>query len=116
LYQALVYNPIYDGCSTLTDTVRISTVGIANELANSYNLSLYPNPTAGNVHMSLQIAAEKVEIQVLDMTGRVVYIANESVSLQKLEKDINLESVNRGVYTVLISANGNKISKKLVVQ
>jgi PKD repeat protein len=116
LYEVQVYNPIFEGCSSMSDTVRISTVGIANELANSYNLNLYPNPTKGSVHLSLQIDVEKIEIQVLDMTGRVVYISSESISLQRLEKDINLDFVNKGVYTVLISANGNKISKKLVVQ
>jgi hypothetical protein len=85
-----------------------TTVGINQpELNNS--ISLYPNPTTGNITLSYsQNASNYSQFIITDITGREVYSQQFNHSAQS---NINLTELNNGIYFwKLIS--GNNISDK----
>lgn len=84
------------------------TVGINQpELINS--ISLYPNPTAGNITLSYsQNATVYSQFIITDVTGREVYSQQLNRSTQS---NINLTELNNGIYFWKLIL-GNNISDK----
>jgi hypothetical protein len=115
VYQVEIFNIQFPACISSSDTVRISTVGIENESLNSYKLDVFPNPTNSSLNVSLYILANQVEINILDMTGKSVYSEKFDISNEKLEQKIDVSNFAKGVYTLRITSNGQRINRKVVV-
>ncbi|MBN8702514.1 MAG: T9SS type A sorting domain-containing protein [Bacteroidetes bacterium] len=81
-------------------------------------LSVYPNPSSGiaTIGFSLKERADVV-IQVLDITGKVVYATElANLSLGNQHTAVDLSTAKAGIYFVAISVNGSeKQVSKLVV-
>jgi hypothetical protein len=89
------------------------------ELAANSSVELYPNPTSGVSTLKLNLANEtnSVSVNVIDAMGRVVYsYENRAAFTTKLEHDINLSTLNRGIYFVNVVTDNLREVKKLVVQ
>jgi hypothetical protein len=68
--------------------------------ANRQNgLSLYPNPAQSSVNITPPWVADKLEVQVLDLTGRP--ILREVLPLQKGSASLSLHLLPGGSYTLL---------------
>lgn len=70
---------------------------------NAANVSIYPNPTSGNLYVDVE-GLQKVEI--IDAVGRVVMSQNNG--------NVNMSELANGIYTVRVSANGTTTIKKVV--
>ena len=71
-------------------------------------ISLYPNPTAGNVTVSIE-GADVRELQLLDLYGRVVL--RLSLSAQRAVT-LDLSALPQGVYILRAGATARRIIKK----
>lgn len=78
-------------CSTLSNCISITTVGL-EELDEIENISLYPNPTSGNLTIE---SSETQELVILDAIGNRVH--KEIIIAGKI-KQINLEDLGAGIY------------------
>ncbi len=101
------------------DNININgTVGIY-EFENSLGLSIYPNPTSSSsiVEFTPQ-SNSKVDIQVFDVTGRLVEQNTISGMAGVTDKyTVNAsDNLNAGIYFITIATNGNKVTKKLVIE
>ncbi|MDG1477190.1 MAG: T9SS type A sorting domain-containing protein, partial [Vicingaceae bacterium] len=95
-------------CYSVTGIVGVEV--FENNFSN--NLSLYPNPTNGQFNIDLGQEFEKSNIQILDLSGRVVY-----QTTTKKQKIVNLNfDAPAGVYFVRVSANENQSTIKLIKQ
>jgi hypothetical protein len=95
---------------TLSETYN----GIGLEENNANALSVYPNPTTGNVNISLTNGG-KYTVEVVDMVGNVVSREEVTVnSNEKLTRDFS--NLTNGIY--LLNVNGENFSKttKLTIQ
>ncbi len=103
------------GTSTTTTTVVITQVGLQdNDLSNT--LSLYPNPNDGNFTLSFDFTTQKdVTIQVLDMSGRMIYSDIEN-NIMSYNKQIGLESAESGMYFVRIITTEGVVTEKVMIQ
>lgn len=89
---------------TVTSTASIDEVKQSNEVV------VYPNPTNGHVNIVSQVALSS--IQIVDITGKVVYSNSVSSSFET----IDLSSLPSGVYHIkTITSDGQSI-KKLIKQ
>ena len=89
-----------------TDTVTVFVVGLGLEEEKMPSLRVYPNPSAGTI--TLQCDKQnlaKSEINILDVTGKIVYTDNLTFSAGKITFDPNLLN---GVYWLTVSQD-NKI-------
>jgi hypothetical protein len=97
------------------DDINIQATTGIEELINTDQIQVYPNPSKGNVTIKLNTSiAVKANIQILDISGRV--ILNKPIQLS--QKPVNIIYENRlipGTYFVNITAGNKKWIKKLVI-
>ena len=104
-YQVEVVNT--DGCDPLKSTdygvsrSNIATVEVVNQIElGEETLSIYPNPTRGNVTISASSALTNGYV-MYDQQGRVV----RSGALKGKHTSISLEELSRGSYTIKVEGN-----------
>ncbi len=78
--------------------------------------NVYPNPNDGQLFISLRTeAGSNVEIQLLDMTGRVISTNyNESVSGGENRFEIETENLASGIYFVKIQTNEQVVTLPVI--
>lgn len=79
-------------------------------------MNMYPNPSNGIVNLTLPVAKKGLEITVTDVMGRVVYSQNMVTVNAGEELSINLQNEAKGIYMVSVSANGEKSSRKVIIE
>lgn len=109
------------GNNTYIDNINIydaATIGIEENLASSYGLSVFPNPTNDNATVSFILpATAKVDVTLYDIVGKKcqdLYSGTASAGQQELA--LNRDRLPNGVYFVRLDINGNSFTKKLVIQ
>ncbi len=85
------------------DSTLISTPTSNNEIELAGNLSIYPNPTSGEINIVLPkvlINAPQVLIQVIDFNGRII----KNIEINTFEKRIilNISDLSEGSYLLRI--------------
>jgi hypothetical protein len=83
-------------CSDLSDCVDMENIGIA-EMQMS-DLSIYPNPTSGNV--TVRFSGEQGQLFVYDAAGKLVWMGTVAST-----DTISLETFETGVYTFELHTN-----------
>jgi len=100
------------------DNFNISgTVGLS-ELANSIGLNIYPNPTSSSSTLEFNSPVDsKASVSVFDVTGRIVEEASFTAAAGSLTKyQVNRNStLKSGVYFISLDLNGQKVTRKLIV-
>lgn len=90
------------------------------EISYDNNISVYPNPvTSGTVKISFNdIPAGKYQVQMLDLSGRLVSTQEVNINNKVQLSDFNVPDVAKGSYLLKIVSEVNKVSvtHKLVVQ
>lgn len=101
------------------DDFRLNgTAGLNENMQNSIGLSCYPNPAQNSATISYHlIQPAKVQLQLVDIAGKVVFAENESTAeagnqtTTVSKKELNL---NGGVYFIKLSVDGQISTQKLV--
>lgn len=77
--------------------------------------NVYPNPTSGTTTISYVVAnASDVTVEVLDVTGKVVYTTNASATAGTNQISFDAASFSNGVYYVNIATEETKATKKFI--
>lgn len=108
-----------DAQNLYIDNFNISaTVGLS-ELANEIGLSIYPNPTNSSSTVEFVTAKDsKALISVYDVTGRMIEESLvSSVGGQVMRHEVNKSgNLGAGVYFISLTMDGQKTTKKLIVE
>jgi hypothetical protein len=101
------------------DTIKICVIskytGINTEAKNVLDVSMYPNPTKGEVTLDFKkLVLEEVELKVMDISGRQILIKNYKSGLSKIEFD--LSEYGSGIYIVILQIKSWQSSRKLIVK
>ena len=89
--------------------------GVPNVPAADADIKVYPNPSNGQLHISVTGANQLSSIVVSDITGRQIL----KQALSGTQVDVVLPSVSAGVYTLqmLLKADGiSPVTKKIVIE
>jgi PKD repeat protein len=91
--------------------------GIAT-IANLNNVfSTYPNPTTGKLNISAKTDKTlQVDIEVLDVSGKVVMKQSATFKRDKNDTSLNISGLAVGVYTVKLKTSDNKVQLLKVVR
>jgi hypothetical protein len=82
------------------------------QFENIDSMNVFPNPSKGQINVRISQYVGKVNIQVIDINGRVVYSAkNEEFSGQKA---IDLNHLVKGIYIMNISGDGLNYTEKII--
>jgi hypothetical protein len=106
--QYTIWGTDANGCQNFTvATMAVNECAGIAETSSLFGLRVYPNPTNGNLNIELNTTAQK-NVQVVDLTGRVVYAAQSNASTMQ----VDLSQVANGVYYVKIqSAQDSQVIK-----
>lgn len=93
-----------------------SVTGI-QENANTFQLSVFPNPTTGIFRLELnkeQLASSKLSIDIYNMVGEKV----NAISLNGRDSsfDIDLTNQAKGLYFVKLSSDQKSVTRKLILK
>ncbi|WP_262487271.1 M36 family metallopeptidase [Flavobacterium psychrophilum] len=84
-----------------------------NYFENKDMIKIYPNPSNGLVNIKINQFTGKVNLQVIDLNGRVVYsLKNTDFNV---EKTINLNNLQSGMYIIKIDGDELNYTKKIIL-
>jgi glucose/arabinose dehydrogenase len=92
---------------------KIMDVGLSVDTFNSFDFSMYPNPTKDELKFDFKELSVPVTIDIYDIQGKLIHnvkdISNNLVN-------ITVKNFAKGLYIVKVSdVNGNKANNKLIV-
>lgn len=80
-------------------------------------MSLYPNPTSGELYIELSLdKAVSLQVQVMDVLGRSQFVQQEQLLAGDQKLKLNLNNLSRGVYFLNLRVDNQVISHKVVVE
>jgi hypothetical protein len=97
-----------------TEWVVIADIetGISDNTVFTFNLS--PNPSTGKLYLeSKNTERDPVELQVMDLTGRIVFEKKQTLA-EKIE--IDLSNQKQGVYFLKIKAWEKVMNRKMIIR
>ncbi|MEO6169163.1 MAG: T9SS type A sorting domain-containing protein [Chitinophagales bacterium] len=94
----------------------LPVVGI-HQLMKALPVSISPNPTSGNVVISLQESLQgPVEISLRDALGREVYVSKLEMTPQQKELPFNFSDFAPGAYFIQVKSSSASFTQKLIKQ
>ncbi|MBI9069509.1 MAG: T9SS type A sorting domain-containing protein, partial [Salinivirgaceae bacterium] len=102
-----------DGITVRNWSVYVDVATGINNVINSTDVTVYPNPNNGKFNIALNLNVNTVNMKVVNMQGQVVANFNniEANSTQSVE----LSNVAEGIYYIRISSENEAIIKKVNV-
>lgn len=98
--------------------IQIGT-GIKDDVAESLNLSIYPNPSKGDATVAFTLNEKsKINITIRDILGRIVETV-VNTELQKGDNSFGFGKKNPfepGIYFVNFTQNENRITQKIIIE
>lgn len=99
--------------NTIASQLATNVLGNNEFVVN--NFSIAPNPNAGTFAIQLKEQNDQFSVLILDALGRVVY-DNDFNQTTDLVQTIKMDSALSGIYFVTIESNGQKMTKKIVIE
>ncbi len=92
------------------------TVALTNENFTFENFSLYPNPNHGSFNIKFNSnTSNDLKVGVYDISGREIF--NKSYPNSGVfDQNLQLDSLQSGVYLVTVKDGENKITKKIIIE
>lgn len=84
---------------------------VGEGIISTESLSFYPNPTSGKIIVKGTLFGEVEKLQVLDLSGKIIY---EAAELQE-NQEINLTGQTLGTYIIRMLLNGENYFGRLVL-
>lgn len=96
--------------------LRMDAAAGSNEITETKDFFLYPNPASSSFDMSWrQAETENLKIELIDMQGRVMYSQAFLAENGKNEASIPVNELKKAVYLVQLTGPKTHICKKLLV-
>ncbi|AUC16201.1 hypothetical protein BTO06_13975 [Tenacibaculum sp. SZ-18] len=81
------------------------------------NFKVYPNPSNGNFNVTFEVVnTEKVNIKLFDIQGRLVEERDYKNIPTVFSEELNLNSVNAGLYLLQVQNGDKRTTRKLVIK
>lgn len=114
------YNVLWSGTADFGDEtkggVNVNTVAGVAEVSGNRGVTIGPNPTDGDVTLTVNLAAAgMVSLRVYDVLGQVVLGFDRQMGMGANVMPMDLRDLNDGVYVFNIVADGKTITRKVTV-
>ena len=91
--------------------------GQQNRPGDDKNLLVYPNPSTGIVHLTINnLQGKKVELSVLNVIGSVLYHETVTELNDKYSRTLDLSKFANGLYYVRLESDNTSQMCKLVIR
>jgi hypothetical protein len=82
---------------------------------SSVNMSIYPNPTLGNITLTVSGIDEKVKLSILTTHGQVIFNDEFYATYNGINRDLDLSSYPKGIYFIRLSTDNSINVKKVIL-
>ncbi|HTA26420.1 MAG TPA: T9SS type A sorting domain-containing protein [Bacteroidia bacterium] len=108
-------NENYNSLSNRKRLINLTTTDGIQSISSVNNLSIYPNPSNGQITLEWTVNSgqSSVRISIYDELGQMVYDNNETQVSGKNSKQINLENLATGIYTLRMQTSGGTTVRKV---
>lgn len=97
-------------------TIELKNTTSISELIGLEKLSIFPNPSDGNLQLSLHlIETQELIILVSNQLGQNVFALSETFTTGKSTKQIDISHLDKGVYLMTIEGKQGSVVRKLVI-
>ncbi len=96
-----------NGCNGASTQSIVQNVGVAN-VAGASDVNIYPNPNNGTFTINGNIASSdnKVDVEISDMSGRIIFRGTYNTNANVLNEKINLgEQAVAGMYIIKLKSD-----------
>ncbi len=92
--------------------------GLPSSEGSSPEVSLYPNPSSsGIVNLIMQgYKVQQATIQVIDLSGRIVYTKSQDIVADNEQIEINLAGMAKGMYSLRVTSKQDVRNIKLMLK
>ena len=81
---------------------------------NNANVKVYPNPVRDVLNIKIDIIdnTQSFQLKVYDIMGKIIYTS----TLTQLQSSLNISAWAKGLYTIELIQNQNRIHKKIIIE
>jgi len=111
------YTDPYGCVNSATQVFGVDECTSINEQVGGVAVNIFPNPTNGKFVVDLgSRESTQMNIKVINNQGRTVFESSPLRIAGDYRQEIDLRGLAEGVYFVTFEANGNTLSKKIVLR
>jgi hypothetical protein len=104
------------GCDSIVALHLVVVTGITGIESSIQSINIYPNPTQGTVHLSIDMRDEKdVELSVSDLLGQNLMDRKLKLHAGKNEDQFILENSVSGIYILKLTIDGRSIYYRILL-
>jgi hypothetical protein len=96
-----------------TDAIVIRDLTTGFEDLSVMGLKLFPNPTSGEITIEMPTKADEVMLEILNLTGQVVFNMKAHTSSGMLRETIDVSRLEKGMY--MLRVDGQTLRSGIVV-
>jgi hypothetical protein len=108
-----------NGCTAADNVTFISLICLGLEHALGIEgLEVYPNPSQGqfSITVTLREAFQQATLRILDVQGKEVWKNARKHPAANWSESLDLNALPKGIYTVELNADGQKVTRKMILQ
>lgn len=99
------------------DNFSFDEISNIEEDKDPFDLNIYPNPNNGQFEVALRTQGPvDLKVQVVDIQGRIVFQESWNNQMGLTRRSISLENVAKGMYSLIITSQESRTTRKLSVQ
>lgn len=102
-------HPCYQ--DTTSATITIIEVGIENYSVED-GLTIFPNPTGGKIKISFGSIQETNSLFIYNVCGEMLFTKDNIMS----DEEVDLSSLNKGIYVVQLKSKNKTLNKKIILE
>lgn len=93
-----------------------TVTSVQNHESALLSVNLFPNPSAENIHVNLNLKSEqKVSLELLDVTGKLIVSKDLGILNGASSQLLNVSGITKGIYFVkVISEKGTEVRKIII--
>jgi hypothetical protein len=91
--------------------------GATSRVSDDKSMLVYPNPSTGIVHVAINgFEGRRLELQILNVIGSVIYRENLSELNERYTKTLDLTKFAGGLYYIKLESDNTSEMRKLVIR
>lgn len=95
---------------------QLNPVGVFSTPLSNINIEVFPNPTSGDVNLTVNsINNSNYRINLINSLGQVIFEKNFNFSIGINNIQIETKQYPEGIYNVVLESNNTKTTKKITI-
>lgn len=94
-----------------------TVTGLKNQESFFSDVFVFPNPSAETININLNLkSAQKVSVELIDMTGKVVVTKDLGILQGDTKQAININGISKGTYVLKVVAEKGTEVRKIIIE